>query len=126
MNIPEDLKYTRDHEWIKIEGDSATMGITEFAQSELGDVVFVELPAIGKVVSQKETLAVVESTKAASDVYAPIGGKVKEVNSELTSNPEKINQDPYISGWIAKLESIATKDLDNLLSAEQYRELVNH
>lgn len=124
MNIPENLKYTKDHEWVRVEGDSAVMGITEFAQSELGDVVFVELPEIGKSVSQKETLAVVESTKAASDVYAPIGGKVEQVNSELSSTPEKINQDPYGNGWIVKLNSVSAKDLDGLLDAQQYRDLL--
>ena len=126
MTIPEGLKYTKDHEWVKVEGTAATMGITEFAQSELGDVVFVELPSIGKTVSQKETVAVVESTKAASDIYAPIGGTVKEVNEALAASPDKINSDPYGAGWIAKFENVSTKDLDNLLTAEQYRELIKH
>lgn len=121
MQFPENLKYTKDHEWVKIDGDIATVGITEFAQKELGDVVFVELPSIGKTVKQKDTFCVVESTKAASDVYSPIGGKVKEVNTALTSAPESINKDSYNTGWMVKLEAVNTADLGGLLTAQQYK-----
>ncbi|MCO6429806.1 MAG: glycine cleavage system protein GcvH [Deltaproteobacteria bacterium] len=124
MTCPDDLKYTSDHEWVRIEGANATVGITHFAQAELGDLVFVELPAIGRAVSKKETFCVVESTKAASDVYAPLGGKVAEVNQDLNSNPELINQDPYNGGWIAKLEGIDEAEAAELLSAAQYREII--
>jgi len=125
MNIPENLKYTKDHEWIKIEGNTATVGITEFAQSELGELVFVDLPAQGKAVKPHATLCVVESTKAASDVYAPLTGSVKEVNSALTDNPSLVNTKPYEDGWMVKLENLNEAELAGLLSAAQYRELLS-
>lgn len=124
MGCPDDLKYTKEHEWVKVDGDSATVGITHFAQSELGDLVFVDLPEIGKTVKQKDSFCVVESTKAASDVYAPIGGTVKEVNVALTESPEIINTDSYGAGWLVRLEGISKGDLDGLLSPQQYRELI--
>jgi len=121
MKIPGELKYSKEHEWVKVEGDVATIGITEFAQSELGDLVFVELPAVGKTVKPKETLCVVESTKAASDVYAPLGGTVREVNNALKQKPELINSSPYAEGWIVKLGGVSAADLAGLMSAEEYR-----
>ena len=124
MNIPEGLKFTKDHEWVKIEGAVATVGITEFAQSELGDIVFAELPAVGKNVTKGATLTVVESTKAASDVYAPIGGTVKSVNAKLKDNPQLINQSPYGDGWLVTLEKFSAAELDSLMTAAQYKELV--
>jgi len=104
MSIPADLKYTREHEWVRIEGDTATFGISDHAQEALGDIVFVELPEIGRVLSPGDAFAVVESVKAVSDVYAPVGGEVIEVNEELEGEPEKINTDPYGSGWIARVK----------------------
>lgn len=130
MNFPADLKYSAEHEWVRIEGSVATCGITEFAQSELGDVVFVDLAAKGKKVKQKEALCVVESTKAASDVYAPIGGTVKESNSALSTNPELVNKDPYGAGWMIKLEGVNTSDLTALMDSEAYKKFlgdkINH
>ena len=122
MEIPEGLRYTKEHEWVKVEGTSATMGITEFAQSELGDVVFVDLPSVGKVVKQKDSVCVVESTKAASDVYAPIGGTVSEVNAVLTNSPDLVNKSPYGEGWMVKFKGISPSDVDALLTPAQYKE----
>lgn len=124
MEFPGNLKYTKDHEWVRFENGVAVVGITEFAQAELGDLVFVELPEKGKSVTQKATLCVVESTKAASDVYAPVGGTVSEVNSKLKDGPELINSSPYTEGWLVKLTGVAEKDMGTLLSAEEYKKLV--
>ncbi|MBX7138518.1 MAG: glycine cleavage system protein GcvH [Oligoflexia bacterium] len=121
MDLPGKLKYTKDHEWVLVEGQSAKVGITEFAQQELGEVVFVDLPAVGKMLKQAETLCVVESTKAASDVYAPIGGKVKAVNAALNSTPDLINKSPYDAGWIVQLEQFNGADVEKLMNAEQYK-----
>jgi len=104
MTIPADLKYTKEHEWVRIDGDIATFGISDHAQEALGDIVFVELPEIGRELSPGDAFAVVESVKAVSDVYAPVGGEVIEVNGELEAEPEKINTDPYGAGWIAKVK----------------------
>lgn len=121
MEIPAGLKYTKDHEWVNVEGSQAMVGITEFAQGELGDIVFVALPKVGAQVAQKSQLCVVESTKAASDVYSPLSGTVSEVNNALKSAPETINRDPYGEGWIAKLSKVNLNELSSLLSAEEYR-----
>jgi len=121
---PRDLKYTKEHEWIKVEGGIATMGITDHAQGQLTDVVFVELPKKGKVVKQFETVAVLESVKAVSDVYSPVSGEVVEVNESLTNKPELINQQPYGEGWITKLKVKDSKELDNLMTAEEYEEFL--
>ena len=125
MKLPEDLKYTKDHEWVRIEGATAIVGITEFAQSELGELVFVDLPAIGKKFESHGTLCVVESTKAASDVYAPISGSVKEVNSALQDSPSSINSDPYGAGWLVKLENLNPTEVASLLTAKQYEQLLS-
>ena len=124
MEFPNDCRYTKDHEWVRIEGDLAVIGITAFAQAELGDLVFVELPQIGKAVTAHGTFCVVESTKAASDVYAPISGTVAEVNGALNDDPGLINRDPYSDGWIAKLSGFSQADLAGLMSAEDYKGLV--
>lgn len=124
MQFPENLKYTKDHEWLRVEGNVAVMGITEFAQEELGEVVFVDLPGAGKQVKQGETLTVVESTKAASDVYAPVGGKVKEANSALSVTPALVNKSPYGDGWMVKLEGFSAADVAKLMSAAEYKSLV--
>lgn len=123
-NIPAELKYTKEHEWVKIQGDVAIVGITDHAQHELGDVVFVEMPATGKEVKQDKEFGVVESVKTVSNLYSPLSGKVKEINSLLETKPETINSDPYGNGWIIKVEGIDGAELDNLLSAEQYKELI--
>ncbi|MBN2455942.1 MAG: glycine cleavage system protein GcvH [Sedimentisphaerales bacterium] len=118
----EGLLYTQQHEWAKIEADTATVGITDYAQQMLGEVTFVELPSIGKEVKSKEELGVVESSKAASDVYSPVTGKVTEINTRLESNPELINDDCYNTGWICKLEITDTNSLQALMDARQYDE----
>ncbi len=121
MNIPEDLQYTKSHEWVRIEGDTATIGITDHAQDELGDVVFVELPEEGATFDAGESFGTVESVKAVSDLYTPVGGEVVEVNSALEDAPENINEDPYGEGWIVKLR---TTDGADLLSPEEYEKVV--
>ena len=121
MSVPDDLKYTKSHEWVRTEGDTATIGITEHAQEELGDVVFVELPDEGATIEAGESFGTVESVKAVSDLYTPVGGEVVEVNSSLEDAPEKINDDPYGEGWIVKLR---TSDEADLLSPEEYEEIV--
>lgn len=121
MDIAANCRYTKDHEWVKIDGALATVGITEFAQGELGDIVFVELPAPGKTIKQKDTLCVVESTKAASDVYAPVGGTVAETNKLLGDTPDAVNKSPYGDGWMVKLKGFSQAEYEALMSAEQYR-----
>jgi glycine cleavage system H protein len=121
---PENLKYSKDHEWVKLEGNIATVGISFYAQEELGDIVYVDLPEIGKTVKQNDVLAVIESVKSASDVYSPISGKVIEVNEKLKEKPEIINEDPYNEGWIAKLEISNPNELDTLMNAEEYKKLI--
>lgn len=124
MKIPKELKYAKTHEWIKAEKEIGTVGITDYAQEQLTDVVFVELPPIGKVVSQEEAVAVVESVKSVSDIYAPVSGEVIEVNKELESRPGLINEEPYIKGWIFKIKIGNPKELDSLLSAEEYEKSI--
>ncbi len=121
MSVPGDLQYTKSHEWVRTEGDTATIGITDHAQDELGDVVFVELPDEGATFDAGEAFGTVESVKAVSDLYAPVGGEVVEVNSALDDAPEKINEDPYGEGWIVKLRTSAEADL---LSAEEYEKVL--
>jgi glycine cleavage system H protein len=121
LSVPEDLQYTKSHEWVRTEGDTATIGITDHAQDELGDVVFVELPGEGDTFDAGESFGTVESVKAVSDLYAPVGGEVVEVNSSLEDAPEKINDDPYGEGWIVKLR---TTDEADLLAPEEYEEVV--
>jgi len=118
------VKHTKEHEWIKVEGNLATVGITSYAQEQLTDVVFVELPKIGKVVKSGEALAVLESVKAVSDVYSPVSGEVIEVNETLVDKPELINQKPTSEGWIAKLKVKDLKELDNLMTAYEYEEFL--
>lgn len=120
MNTPKDLKYASSHEWIRVEGNRAVVGITDFAQSQLGDIVFVEVPALGAKVAVGQGFSVVESVKAVSDIYAPVAGVVVEVNDALTDAPEAVNQDPYGQGWIAVIEMSDRADLDRLLDSEAY------
>ena len=121
MSVPEDLQYTKSHEWLRREGDTATVGITDHAQDELGDVVFVELPEQGATFKAGDAFGTVESVKAVSDLYAPVGGEVVEVNSALQDTPEKINEDPYGDGWIVKLRASGEGDL---LSAGEYEQFI--
>ena len=120
MSIPADLKYTSSHEWVRVDGDSVTMGISDFAQKQLGDLTFVELPTVGDDVSKGQDMAVVESVKAASDIYAPISGTIAEVNEELESAPELINNDAFEAGWICKIKVSDAAELDGLLDASAY------
>ena len=122
--VPEDLRYTKEHEWVRVTGNTAVVGITDHAQHALGDVTYVELPRVGKTVKQFTELAVVESAKAASDVYAPLSGTVTEVNGALDTRPEQLNAGPYGEGWLCKLKDINSAELDNLLTPAQYRELL--
>ena len=123
MSFPEELRYTKDHEWIRVEGDSATIGITEFAQKELGDIVFVEVETIGETIEAGDLFGTIEAVKTVSDLLMPITGKVVEFNEELESYPELVNDEPYGAGWIVKVE--LTEDLSSdLLSAEEYRQIV--
>jgi len=123
MESPKDLKYSKEHEWIKVEGDVGTVGITDFAQKQLTDIVFVELPEKGKQVEKDKQMAVVESVKSVSDVFAPVSGEVVEVNSKLPDSPEIINKDPYNEGWFVKIKIADKAQLDNLMTAEQYDEM---
>ena len=124
MNIPEGLKYTKDHEWIKIEGKNATIGITDFAQGELGDIVYVDISTVGQEVAEHEVFGTVEAVKTVSDLYMPLSGKVLEVNKELDASPEKVNADPYGAGWMVKIEVKNAADASKLLTAAQYMELI--
>jgi len=125
-SIPTDLKYSKDHEWVKVEGNLVTVGVTLFATEQLGDIVYVELPKVGAQVKASATMGVVESTKAVSDVFYPVSGTVKEVNSPLADAPETINQDPYEKGWLVKLELADAKELDALMDAAKYEEHIQH
>jgi glycine cleavage system H protein len=120
MSYPKELKYTKEHEWVKREGTKVRMGITFYAQKELGDVVYIELPKVGRTVKQFEAFITVESVKAASDVYAPVSGQVVEINSQLQDHPELVNQSPYEQGWMAIIELSKPDELENLMSAEEY------
>jgi len=124
MNIPQELKYTKDHEWIKIEGNSATIGITDFAQNELGDIVYVDISSVGQDVKQHEVFGTVEAVKTVSDLYMPVSGKVTEFNKSLESGPEKVNSDPYGDGWMVKITMTNESEKSGLLSADQYKELI--
>jgi glycine cleavage system H protein len=124
MNFPDDVKYTKDHEWIRVQGTTGTIGITEYAQGELGDVVFVDLPAIGKKVKQGESLGTIEAVKAVSDIYSPVAGEVIETNAVLQKSPETVNKEPYTNGWMIKLKIADPAEVNSLLDSKQYRELI--
>ena len=123
MNIPSDLLYTKDHEWIKIENGIATVGITDYAQGELGDIIFIELPEIGDSVQAKDSIGTIEAVKTVADIYSPMNGEISEVNINLEDNPDSINTDPYDSGWIIKLNNFTNND-DNYLTPNQYKSLI--
>ena len=123
MNIPSDLLYTKDHEWIKIENGIATVGITDYAQGELGDIIFIELPEIGDSVQAEDSIGTIEAVKIVADIYSPMNGEISEVNINLEDNPDSINTDPYDSGWIMKLNNFTNND-DNYLTPDQYKSLI--
>lgn len=124
MNFPSDLKYTKDHEWIKLNGHIATIGITDFAQGELGDIVYVDITTLGQELNQHDVFGTVEAVKTVSDLFMPVAGKVVEKNTALDSSPEKVNNDPYGEGWMIKIEVKNPADVQGLLSADQYKELI--
>lgn len=125
MNVPNDLKYTKSHEWVRVDGDVATVGITDHAQSELGDIVFVDLPNVGRAIGAEETFGTVESVKTVSDIYSPVSGEVVEVNESLGSQSELVNSDPYGGGWLVKIKLNDPSAADSLLSPEGYSASLN-
>ena len=124
MNIPTNLKYTKDHEWIRLEGDNAYVGITDYAQHELGDIVFVDVDTLDETLEAEETFGTIEAVKTSSEMFMPVGGKVIEFNETLADAPEKVNTDPYGEGWIIKVEVTNAAEMDNLLDAEGYKALI--
>ena len=124
MNFPSNLRYTKDHEWIRIEGNEAVVGITDFAQRELGDIVYIDINTVGQEVAENEVFGTVEAVKTVSDLFMPVSGTVLEINSKLDSAPELVNQEPYGDGWMVKITLNSGADLNNLLSADQYKELI--
>jgi len=124
MNFPDNLKYTKDHEWLKADGKEAVIGITDFAQSELGDIVYVEIETEGETLDKEAVFGTVEAVKTVSDLFMPVPGKVVAVNSNLVTNPEAVNKDPYGEGWMIRIELANPSDLDGLMSAEEYRKTV--
>jgi len=124
MNFPADLKYTKDHEWIRVEGEEATIGITDFAQGELGDIVFLEIPTVGEEVAANEVFGTIEAVKTVSDLFMPVTSTILSINDQLDSAPELVNTDPYGDGWIVKVKINNTADLEQLLTADAYQELV--
>lgn len=126
MNFPENLKYTKDHEWVRIEGNEAYVGITDFAQSELGDIVYVEIETLGEELKQEDIFGTVEAVKTVSDLFIPLSGKVLEINPGITSKPESVNKDPYGEGWMIKISINNASEINHLLSAADYKTLVGH
>jgi len=124
MNLPENLKYTDDHEWVNVKDDVAIIGITDFAQSELGDIIFVEFPDMGMSINQKDSVGTLEAVKTVADIYSPVSGEVIEVNDNLESSPELINEDPYEEGWILKIKISNKDELDGLLSNSDYEKMI--
>jgi glycine cleavage system H protein len=125
MNIPADLKYTKDHEWVKIDGDVATVGITDFAQGELGDIVYVEVETVDETLDAEDVFGTVEAVKTVSDLFLPLSGEIIEFNESLEDEPEKVNADPYGEGWMIKLKFSEASELENLLSPEDYKALIS-
>jgi glycine cleavage system H protein len=124
MNFPNELKYTQEHEWIRVEGDVATIGITDFAQKELGDIVFLDINRLGDDIEKHEVFGTVEAVKTVSDLFMPVGGKVLELNPDVEKNPELVNTDPYGKGWVIKISLKNKSEIDQLLSAEAYKKLI--
>ena len=125
MNIPQNLKYTKDHEWIRVEGNEAYVGITDYAQGELGDIVFIEIETVGENLAKEEVFGTVEAVKTVSDMFMPVAGEILEVNPKLTDSPDVVNKDPYGDGWMVKIKISNPAELDELLSPEKYKELIN-
>ena len=123
MNIPSELKYTKDHEWVKIDGDTATVGITDFAQSELGDIVYVEVETLDETLDKEEVFGTVEAVKTVSDLFLPLSGEIVEFNESLEDEPEKVNTDPYGDGWMIKIKISDPSEVDGLMSADDYKEV---
>jgi glycine cleavage system H protein len=121
MNVPDELKYTKDHEWISVEGDVATVGITDYAQNELGDIVYIEVNTVGETLEQEETFGTIEAVKTVSDLFMPVSGEIIEFNEELESNPELANKEPYGAGWIIKIKLTDPTEVDHLLDADAYK-----
>ena len=126
MNIPADLKYTKDHEWVKIDNETATVGITDFAQGELGDIVYIEVDSIGENLESESVFGTVEAVKTVSDLFMPLSGEIIEFNSELESSPELVNEDPYNSGWMIKIKLSDVNSASNLLDSKQYKDLISN
>ena len=124
MEVPENLLYTQEHEWVRVDGKDAVVGITQFAQDQLGDIVFVELPETGTLIEQESPFGVVESVKTVSDLYAPVSGTITAVNKDLEAHPEQVNNEPYSKGWIIKIELTDKNELKNLMSEEEYKKLI--
>jgi len=124
MNIPDDLHYTKDHEWVRLEGDTATVGITDFAQGELGDIIFVEFPSVGDAFNQGDPFGTVEAVKTVADLFIPLSGEIIAVNTDLEEAPEKVNNDPYGEGWMVKVKLSNPGEGDELLSAAAYKDLI--
>lgn len=124
MNIPGNLKYTKDHEWIRKEGDEAVVGVTDFAQNELGDIVFVEVETVGETLGKGETFGTIEAVKTVSDMFMPVSGEVLEFNEALETNPENVNKDPYGNGWIIRIKVTDPSEFDGLLDAGQYKDMI--
>ena len=125
MNIPNDLKYTKEHEWVRIDGDIITVGITDHAQSELGDIIFIEFPELNKLISKDEPFGTIEAVKTVADLFAPVTGKILEINEALEDNPDLVNSDVYGEGWIVKMTDIDYSQFDDLLDSEEYKEMID-
>jgi glycine cleavage system H protein len=125
MNIPDNLKYTKDHEWLKVEGEKAIIGITDFAQSELGDIVFIEIETLDEELSQQDVFGTVEAVKTVSDLFMPVSGKIIEINEKIISNPEVVNKDPYGEGWLIKVKISNPSDISSLLDSAAYKAHIN-
>jgi glycine cleavage system H protein len=124
MNVPGNLKYTKDHEWLRVEGDLGYVGITDFAQGELGDIVFIEIETVGETLKKEEVFGTIEAVKTVSDMFMPVGGEILEMNQEIENNPEAVNKDPYGKGWMVKVKITNPPEIDELLSPENYKALI--
>jgi glycine cleavage system H protein len=124
MNVPANLKYTKDHEWLRIEGDTGYVGVTDFAQSELGDIVFIEVETVGETLKKEEVFGTIEAVKTVSDMFMPVGGEILEMNPAIEETPDVVNKDPYGKGWMVKIKITDKSELEGLLSPEKYRELI--
>ena len=124
MNIPDNLKYTKDHEWLRVEGNNAYIGVTDFAQSELGDIVFVEVETVGETLQKEDVYGTIEAVKTVSDMFMPVSGEITEFNTDIEANPDVVNKDPYGKGWMIKIKMLDKTELNDLLSADEYKTLI--